>query len=136
MFGSSGGARILFFDRVCVDRLLVGAEAPCLLLRVLSDVLSDGIGAREIELVPPPAVENDGECSARFAVEAGLEFAQVFALVAAGDCREDGVNGRLAVVIEKITDRASRLGVSLRQLLKAVDYSAYRVGREGPLRRG
>ena len=43
LFVSSAGARILLLDRVGVDRLLVGAEAARLLLRVLGDVLSDGV---------------------------------------------------------------------------------------------
>ena len=123
MFGSSGGARILFLDRVCVDRLLVGAEAARLLLRVLGDVLSDGVGAREVELGSPPAIEDDGERAARVPVEACLELAQVLVLVAASDCRQDCVDGRLAVVVEKIADRASHLRVSLRQIRKAVEDS-------------
>ena len=116
--------------------MLVGVVAPCLLLRVLGDVLSDGVGAREIELGPPPAIEDDGECTARLSVEACLELAQVLALVAAGDCRQDCVDGCLAVVVEKIADRASHLRVSLRQILKAVENSTDCACRKGMLRRG
>ena len=136
LFGSSGGMRILLLDRVGGNRLLVGAEAARLLLRVLGDVLSDGVEAREIELGPPPAVENDGDRAARFPVEACLELAQVLALVAARDCRQDCVDGRLAVVVEKIADRASHLRVSLRQILKAIEDSADCACGKGTLRRG
>ena len=116
--------------------MLVGVVAPCLLLRVLGDVLSDGVGAREIELGPPPAIEDDGERAARILVEACLELAQVLALVVAGDCRQDCVDGCLAVVVEKIADRASHLRVSLRQILKAVEDSADCACGKGTLRRG
>ena len=136
LFGSSGGTRFLLLDRVGGNRLLVGAEAARLLLRVLGDVLSDGVGAREIELVPPPAIEDDGKRAASFPVEACLELAQVPALVAAGDCRQDCVDGCLAVVVEKIADRASHLCVSLRQILKAVEDSTDCACGEGTLRRG
>ena len=135
-FGSSGGARILLLDRVGIDRLLIGVVAPCLLLRVLGDVLSDGVGAREIELGPPPAIEDDGERAARVPVEAGLELAQVLVLVAASDCRQDCVDGCLAVVVEKIADRTSHLRVSLRQILKAIEDSADCACGKGTLRRG
>ena len=116
--------------------MLVGIVAPCLPLRVLSDVLSDGVGAREIELGPPPAIEDDGERAARVLVEACLELAQVLALVVAGDCRQDCVDGCLAVVVEKIADRASHLRVSLRQILEAVEDSADCACGKGTLRRG
>lgn len=99
--------------------------APRLPLRVLGDVVGDGVRSGEVEFGSPPAIEDDGEGAARVPVEACLELAQVLAFVAARDCREDGVNGRLAVVVEKIADRSGRLRVSLRQILKAVEDSTY-----------
>ena len=119
-----------------VDELLEGRMAPCLLLRVLGDVLSDGVRSGEVEFGSPPAIEDDGERAARVPVEACLELAQVLAFVAARDCLEDGLDGRLAVVVEKIADRASHLCVSLRQVLKAVEDSADCACGKGTLRRG
>ena len=136
LFGSNGGARILLLDRVGVDRLLVGAEAARLLLRVLGDVLSDGVRSGEVEFGSPPAVKDDGESAVGNLVEAVLELAQVLARVVTGDCRQDCVDGCLAVVVEKIADRASHLRVSLRQVVEAVKDTAHRVGGEGALRPG
>ena len=125
LFGSSGGTRFLLLDRVGGNRLLVGAEAARLPLRVLGDVVGDGVRSGEVEFGSPPAVEDDGESAVGNLVEAVLELAQVLARVVTGDCRQDGVNGRLAVVVEKIADRSGRLRVSLRQILKAVEDSTY-----------
>ena len=105
--------------------MLVGAEAARLPLRVLGDVVGDGVRSGEVEFGSPPAVEDDGESAVGNLVEAVLELAQVLARVVTGDCRQDGVNGRLAVVVEKIADRSGRLRVSLRQILKAVEDSTY-----------
>ena len=110
--------------------------APCLLLRVLDDVLSDGVRSGEVEFGSPPAVKDDGESAARVLVEACLELAQVLARVVTGDCRQDCVDGRLTIIVEKIADRASHLCVSLRQILKAVEDSADCTCGKGPLRRG
>ena len=110
--------------------------APCLLLRVLGDVLSDGVRSGEVEFGSPSAVKDDGESAARVLVEAVLELAQVLARVVTGDCRQDCVDGRLTIIVEKIADRASHLRVSLRQVVEAVKDTVHRVGGEGPLRRG
>ena len=136
LFGSSGGTRFLLLDRVGGNRLLVGAEAARLPLRVLGDVVGDGVRSGEVEFGSPPAVEDDGEGAARVLVEACLELAQVLARVVTGDCRQDCVDGRLTIIVEKIADYASHLCVSLRQVLKAVEDSADCACGKGTLRRG
>ena len=104
------------------------------MLRVLGDVLGNGVGAGEVEVRPPPAVENDGDRAARVLVEAGLELAQVLAwLLFAGDGPQDGLDGRLAVAVEKIADRASHLRVSLGEVVEAVEDPADRAGGQGAL---
>ena len=108
-----------------VDELLAGRMAPRLPLRVLGDVVGDGVRSGEVEFGSPPAVEDDGESTVGNLVEAVLELAQVLARVVTGDCRQDCVDGCLAVVVEKIADRSGRLRVSLRQILKAVEDSTY-----------
>ena len=108
-----------------VDELLAGRMAPRLPLRVLGDVVGDGVRSGEVEFGSPPAVEDDSKSAVGNLVEAVLELAQVLARVVTGDCRQDCVDGCLAVVVEKIADCSGRLRVSLRQVLKAVEDSTY-----------
>ena len=119
-----------------VDELLAGRMAPCLLLRVLGDVVGDGVRSGEVEFGSPPAVEDDGKSAVGNLVEAVLELAQVLARVVTGDCLVGGVDRRDAVLVEKIADRASRLCVPLRQVVEAVKDAAHRAGGEGALRPG
>ena len=127
------GARILLLHRVGVDHLLTGGVAVRLVLRVLGDVLGDGVGAGEVEVRPPPAVENDGDRAARVLVEADLELAQVLAGVVAGDSAQGGLDSGSAVVVEQGADGARGLRVALGEVVEAVEDPADRAGGEGAL---
>ena len=116
-----------------VNYLLARFVAPCLPLRVLGDVLGDEVGAGEVEVRPPPAVENDGDRAARVLVEAGLELAQVLAGVVAGDSAQGGLDSGPAVVVQQVADGARGLRVALGEVVKAVEDPADRAGGQGAL---